>query len=358
MSFSFGSLCSGIEGAAVAFADLPWRRAYCAEVEPFCCDLLKTRYPNTPNFGDITIAQGFPYVDLLVAGTPCQSFSAAGKRKGFDDIRGQLALRFVEILDATRPRWVLWENVPGVLSSGGGKDFGTFLGALAEVGYGLAWRVLDARFFGVAQRRRRVFVVGYFGNPRPASEVLFGESPRRGDVAAPRKVQPGQDVVGQDAAGVVGFRDRAKPSGEPDAVSTLTAGRELVGVLGISSSSKSVHYVEESPTLCASGGTSGRYRGVIGFSGDATPKHDAEISPTLRAQQGGEGVGVISPTLFRRLTVTEWERLQGFPDGYTAIAGASDSKRRRALGNSFAVPVVKWVGERIADVNNQIKGSE
>lgn len=324
MTFSYGTLCSGIEGAAVAFGGLPWRHAYCAEVEPFCRDLLAARYPDAPNFGDITTATGFPNVNLLVAGTPCQSFSQAGKRRGLDDLRGQLALRFVEILDETRPRWILWENVPGVLSSGEGRDFAAFLEALAQVGYGFAWRVLDSRFFGVAQRRRRVFVVGYLRAWRPAANVLFGEAARRGDATAPRTAQRGTPNSSGRAAGVVGF--------------TRT--------------SDVTHAVDPTPTLSGQG--KDRCYGVIGFTGDPTPKHADDATPTLRAQQGGEGVGVVAPNLFRRLTVTEWERLQGFPDGYTALPGASDSKRRKALGNSFAVPVVRWIGERIAAENTEL----
>ena len=126
----YGTLCSGIEGAAVAFADFGWQHAYCAEVDGFCCDLLAHHYPGVPNLGDITTAQ-FPAVDLIVAGTPCQSFSVAGNRAGLDDPRGQLALRFVEILRETKPQWIIWENVPGVLSSSKGADFAAFIGALS-----------------------------------------------------------------------------------------------------------------------------------------------------------------------------------------------------------------------------------
>ena len=142
------------------------------------------------NLGDMTkiteeMIDGSP-VDLLVGGTPCQSFSVAGLRGGLADPRGNLALRFVQLAAVMQPRWIVWENVPGVLSSGKGRDFGTFLGALGELGYGFAYRVLDAQWFGVAQRRRRVFVVGYLGDWRRAAAVLFeresvfGNPPTRG----------------------------------------------------------------------------------------------------------------------------------------------------------------------------------
>jgi DNA (cytosine-5)-methyltransferase 1 len=112
-------------------------------------------------------------IDLLVGGTPCQSFSVAGLRKGLEDPRGNLMLTYVGILDKFRPKWCIWENVPGVLSSNGGRDFGAFLGALGELGYGWSYRVLDAQHFGVPQRRRRVFVVGCLGDWTSPAKVLF-----------------------------------------------------------------------------------------------------------------------------------------------------------------------------------------
>jgi DNA (cytosine-5)-methyltransferase 1 len=137
-------------------------------------------------------------IDLLVGGTPCQSFSVAGLRKGLEDPRGNLALVYCGILDRFKPKWFVWENVPGVLSSSGGRDFGSFLGAVAELGYGFAYRVLDAQYFGVAQRRRRVFVVGCLGDWRSAAEVLFEPESLRGD--SPPSREKGQEVAGTIAA--------------------------------------------------------------------------------------------------------------------------------------------------------------
>ena len=174
----YGSVCSGIEAASVAWHSLGWEAQWFSEIEHFPSEVLKYRFPNVPNLGDMTQLNQFQQfneqpIDLLVGGTPCQSFSVAGLRKGLADPRGNLMLTFLSIADAKKPKWILWENVPGVLSSNGGKDFGTFLGALGELGYGFAYRVLDAQHFGVAQRRRRVFVVGYLGDWRPAAAVLF-----------------------------------------------------------------------------------------------------------------------------------------------------------------------------------------
>ena len=185
------SVCSGIEAATVAWHPLGWEAAGFAEIEAFPAAVLAHHYPAVRNYGDMTKHKEWDLgaIDLLVGGTPCQSFSVAGLRKGLDDPRGNLMLTYLAIADQRRPRWLVWENVPGVLSSNGGKDFGTFLGALAELGYGFAYRVLDAQYFGVAQRRRRVFVVGYLGNWRPAAAVLFEPESLRGDTAPSRETR-------------------------------------------------------------------------------------------------------------------------------------------------------------------------
>jgi DNA (cytosine-5)-methyltransferase 1 len=183
------SVCSGIEAATVAWHPLGWTAAAYSEIEKFPSQVLAHHYPDVPNVGDMTKFKEWNLgpIDLLVGGTPCQSFSVAGLRKGLDDPRGNLMLTFLAIADQYRPRWLVWENVPGVLSSNGGKDFGTFLGALGELGYGFAYRILDAQYFGVAQRRRRVFVVGYLGDWRAAAAVLFERHSLSGDSAPSRE---------------------------------------------------------------------------------------------------------------------------------------------------------------------------
>ena len=284
----FGSVCSGIEAASVAWKPMGWAPAWFSEIDPFCCALLEQRHPGTPNLGDMMGIDGHAGpIDVLVGGTPCQSFSVTGLRKGVDDARGNLALRFVELARHYKPRWILWENVAGVLSSNGGRDFGSIVGALAELGYGWAYRVLDLREWGIPQRRRRLFLVGHYGSDRKAFAALFDERTTRQDgrpAEAPQQADPGLP-------------------------------------------------------------------GVIGWTGDTTPKFGVGCIPTLRAFQGGEGVGIIAGGIARRLTVREWERLQGFPDDYTAIdyrgKPASDNVRCQAVGNSFPVPIVRWIGERI-----------
>ena len=170
------SVCSGVEAATVAWHSLGWKPVGFSEIEKFPSAVLQHHYPQVTNYGDMTKYKEWDInesVGLLVGGTPCQSFSVAGLRKGLEDPRGNLALTYVGILDRFRPKWFIWENVPGVLSSNRGRDFGSFLGAVAECGYGFAYRVLDAQYFGVPQRRRRVFVVGCLGDWESPAKVLF-----------------------------------------------------------------------------------------------------------------------------------------------------------------------------------------
>jgi DNA (cytosine-5)-methyltransferase 1 len=184
------SVCSGIEAATVAWHPLGWNPVGFSEIEPFPSQVLKHHYPTVPNLGDMTKFKEWEIesnIDVFVGGTPCQSFSVAGLRKGLDDPRGNLMLTYLAIADKFCPKWLVWENVPGVLSSNGGKDFGTFLGGLGELGYGFAYRILDAQYFGVAQRRRRVFVVGYLGDWRPAAAVLFERHSLQGNSAPSRE---------------------------------------------------------------------------------------------------------------------------------------------------------------------------
>ena len=201
----YGSVCSGIEAATAAWHPLGWRASFFSEIEAFPRSVLAHHYPETPLHGDFTTIQAGEYepIDLLVGGTPCQSFSVAGLRGGLDDDRGNLALEYLRLADRLRPRWLVWENVPGVLSSNGGRDFGAILGGMVELGYGVAYRVLDAQYFGVAQRRRRVFVVGYLGDWRRAAAVLFERHSLSGNPAPRRE-------AGKGFAGVLtgGARER------------------------------------------------------------------------------------------------------------------------------------------------------
>ena len=178
------SVCSGIEAATTAWHPLGWEAVGFSEIEPFPSQVLAHHYPNIKNYGDMTKHEEWDIkpgsIDLLVGGCPCQSFSVAGLRQGLKDPRGNLSLTFLAIAERLRPRWVVFENVPGLLSSSGGRDLASFLGALGNLGYGWAYRVLDAQWVrtqqhprAVPQRRRRIFVVGCLGDPTAAATVLF-----------------------------------------------------------------------------------------------------------------------------------------------------------------------------------------
>lgn len=183
------SLFSGIEAASVAWEG--WEPVAFSEIEPFPCALLEYRFPNVPNLGDITkidwkeVSEKYGAIDLIVGGSPCQSFSVAGGRAGLDGESG-LMFEYLRAVHDLRPRWVLWENVPGVFSIDNGRAFGTLISQLQGFGYGCAWRVLDAQFFGVAQRRRRVFVVGCLGEVGSAAAVLFERTSVSGNTQTSR----------------------------------------------------------------------------------------------------------------------------------------------------------------------------
>ena len=330
------SVCSGIASETVAWHRLGWECAAFAEVDPHASAVLAGRYPEVPNRGDFRTIQGGEHgpIDLVVGGTPCQSFSVAGLRKGLDDDRGNLALEYCRLVGRLGPRWVVWENVPGVLSSKGGRDFGAVLGALAELGYGFAYRILDAQFVrveshprAVPQRRRRVFVVGHLGDWRPPCGVLLEPEGLRG-------VPPPRREAGQEVAGTIGTR--------------ATAG----GGLGTDFESQGGLVV--SPTV-----TSKWAKGVGGPAGDECQNlvlHQG-VAPPLTGNpygdhQSREGLLVASGMSVRRITPREAERLQGFPDDWTLVPyrgkPMANGPRYRVIGNAIAVNVISWIGRRMA----------
>lgn len=376
------SVCSGIEAATVAWHPLGWNPVGFSEIEQFPSAVLLHHYPEVTNFGDMTKYKewelGTDRLDLLVGGTPCQSFSVAGLRKGLDDPRGNLALVYCGMLDYFRPKWFVWENVPGVLSSSGGRDFGSFLGAVAELGYGFSYRVLDAQYFGVAQRRRRVFVVGHLGNWQRAAAVLFERQSLCRDTAPRRETREETAKcltrgVGQrydpetesliPSYGIPGNWIGRKPENGGNAVEPM---HDVSPCLTKTDRHGVAFGVGEKPDLahCLRSGASKADKhesttyvtqpiGFDAYNNDVT----GDVSKTIDTGQDYHHV----PNLWqgmavRRLTPVECERLQGFPDNYTNIPyknkqESPDGPRYKALGNSMAVPVMKWIGERIAKVD-------
>lgn len=443
----YGSICSGIEAATVAWEPLGWKAAWFSEIEAFPSAVLAERWPDVENLGDMTKiavavrAGEVQAPDVMVGGTPCQAFSIAGLRNGLADARGQLTLSYVELANAIddkrRERGeeeaiLVWENVPGVLSS---KDnaFGCFLAVLAGESSELqpaggkwthagcvsgpqrviAWRTLDAQFFGVAQRRRRVFVVASARKDIDPAAVLFELNSVRRDTPSRREPQSAVAALTARGVGTCGADDNqaqaghlfafggGNTSGEIDVAACLTAKGQRID---FDVETFAVHGTQDPDTnhevAHTLGGNHGQENACIAFSykdhgADAT----VDLSPTIRAGnsntshansgqppaiafaensqaqirlQGGTGhlggplsagggkpgqgyPAVISNMSVRRLTPVECERLQGFPDNHTLIswrgkdrADCPDGPRYKAIGNSMAVPVMRWIGERIA----------
>jgi len=216
------SVCSGMEAATVAWHHMGWTPVGFSEIEPFPSQILKHHYPTIPNYGDLTKFKEWPIergaIDLLVGGTPCQAFSVAGLRQGLADPRGNLALTFLALADHLRPKYILWENVPGVLSSSKGEDFASFISALAELRYGFAWRVCDAQHFGVPQRRKRIFLLAIegAGNWRTAAEILFERKSLCGDIEE-------SDQEGESITSDAGASSKASRKWPADIACTLNA---------------------------------------------------------------------------------------------------------------------------------------
>jgi DNA (cytosine-5)-methyltransferase 1 len=454
----FGSVCSGIEAASVAWHPLGWEAAWLSEIEPFPCAVLKHHYPDVPNYGDMTLLPDrilsgeVEAPDLFCGGTPCQAFSVAGLRNSLDDARGNLSLTFVGIANAIdhvrsvrrdSPAIIFWENVPGVLNT---KDnaFGCFLGALAGESdpviapgdkwsnagcvYGpqrtVAWRVLDAQYFGVAQRRRRVFVVASARDDINPAEILFEFEGVRRDIAPRREAR--QEVAGTIAArfgisrnnheecvvaptltadfgdklgqnnqhidsqkggmfvpsfmqptfaiqgSMIGRSDSAGPQGDGINVEVCftqnTIDRHAVAHTQIfenHGTDSRIKPVEVCPTVTSRWGTGGNnvplsMQPILGgwdYENNAHGPNDV-TGPLLKGSptEGGRPLPAIAlqSMAVRRLTPTECERLQGFPDNYSNIPWrgkleSPDGPRYKALGNSWAVPVVRWIGKRIQE---------
>jgi DNA (cytosine-5)-methyltransferase 1 len=385
------SVCSGIEAATVAWHDMGWKPIGFSEIEKFPSQLLQHHYPHVTNYGDMTKFKEWNInepVNLLVGGTPCQSFSVAGLRKGLEDPRGNLMLTYLGIADKFKPKWLLWENVPGVLSSNGGEDFACLLKGMAELGYGFAYRVFDAQHFGVPQRRKRVFVVGCLGDWRSAAKVLFESESLQRDITPSReKRKETTDTLIPSVANCLqttcndysradGFNMITESVGAIDLKpisKTLTASYGMGGAdldikpLVLEPQAYNITfcdangtrkdrpngglYVNETDTsnTLTSAGVGTNIMETYTFPADMNflPSFNPKVSNTL-IRKGN--MSVTTNMRVRRLTPIECERLQGFPDSYTNTPTASDSTRYKALGNSMAVPVMKWIGQRINEL--------
>lgn len=303
------SLFSGIEAASAAWAPLGWEPVAFSEIDPYACKVLERHYPDVPNVGDICEADwsGFAGdVDLVVGGSPCQSFSLAGLQRALDDPRGRLMFEYVRAVDELRPRFCLWENVSNVLRVDDGAPFRQLLSELDRLGYAVAYRVLRADYFGVPQARRRVFLLGALGDPETCADVLLGdnvlsptERPEYPEPAAGSNLPSPFTISSFDSHGMKSDNPR---SGYRRSVTSKTL----------------------DTTCCNPGCNQG---GMVIVDSPAT------------------SCGTIAP---RRLTHIECERLQGFDDEWTSVDGArADAPRYACIGNSIAVPVLRYIGERL-----------
>ena len=397
------SIFSGIGAPESAWLPLGFEFVFNAEIEPFPCAMLKHHYPETENLGDVTNYEQWPdrHFHVLVGGSPCQSFSVAGLRKGLDDPRGNLMLTFGAITARYRPDWFVWENVPGVLSSNGGRDFACFLGLLTgqvveppadgwensgilsgiNSAYGVAWRILDAQYFGVAQRRRRVFVVGHIGGKwQRATAVLFERESLCGNPPPSRKKREG--IAPEISARTKGGGGLGTDFDCDDGLVTPTLTCEGDAHSGFRDEHGILAHALRADGFDASEDGTGRGTPLVvgsltskGPAANGAPEVDGghyipQICGTISdgAHQGGGLNGqdaysgrIINTTSVRRLTPVECSRLQGFPDDFTLIpiktraSGkvnySKDGPRYKALGNSMAVPVLRWIGQRIISVN-------
>lgn len=364
----FGSVCSGIEAASVAFNPLGWKAAWFSEIEAFPSRVLAHHFPSVPNLGDMTtlpariLSGEVEAPDVLCGGTPCQAFSIAGLRKSLGDARGNLSLTFCEIanaIDTKRresgkpPAIVLWENVLGCLSTDD-NFFACFLGALAGEDVALepaggkwsnagcvfgperavAWRVIDAQHFGVAQRRRRVILIACPLERAHPTQILFEFEGMRRDSAPSRP--EGQEVA-SSLTGSSGGVD------ENDAVGGLIQPYKVANCLtrrmhkGINTTLDEGH----TPVL------------AFRVAGDGAAYQTEEHTAPLTTRTDPNAQLVTTSVQVRKLLPVECERLMGFPDFWTDIPGASDTARYKALGNSWPVPMIRWVGARIDEAVRQ-----
>lgn len=346
------SLFSGIEAASVAWKDLDWECVGVCEIDKFASAVLKHHYPTVPNYGDITTLSEEKLNEiknthadeplLVIGGSPCQSFSICGRKEGLDDPRGNLMFEYVRVVETLQPKYFIWENVPNVLSKGMSAAFGTLLRSMVECGYSIGWRVLDAQHFGVAQRRRRVFLIGCIGEESPF-EILFESQSMQGSSESSRKVQ-------QD--------NPSNTTSSPSKHHRVRPKLEFVSMLKNTQSSTSCYEpADVSFTLTANMGTGG---GHVPMISDPKPTRNKVGTLCARDFKGpsrewvNQGKFIPHMGKVRKLTPIECERLQGFPDNYTRISwnGKDEdncpvSPRYKTLGNSMAVPVMRWLGERI-----------
>lgn len=352
---TFGSLFSGIGGFDLGLERAGWKCAWQVEINPHCQRVLEKHWPDAPKYGDIREVTELEPVDLVCGGFPCQDFSVAGRRAGLAGQRSGLFYEFARIVRVLLPQWVVIENVPGLLSSNHGQDMAVVIGSLAQLRYGVSWRVLDAQYDGVAQRRRRVFIVGHLGTPWSASaKVLFEPESLSWD-SAPNKGEGKNRIAPTISSSGAGTSRTGNSRTEAGSLIPMIA-HSLTTREGQRMSAEETYIIQDTAdTLTgnwhhSNGAKAGNNAGMI----------NPVITHTLRsrgfdASEDGTGRGTpIIPAvveeqtlIVRRSTPLETTRLMGFPDDWLDDLNLSDSKKYEMVGNAVVPAVVEWIGKRI-----------
>jgi DNA (cytosine-5)-methyltransferase 1 len=335
-----GSTFTGVGGADLGLEQAGFRVAWQCELNAWKRSVLAAHWPNVPIHDDITTLHDPPPVDLMIGGFPCQDLSVAGKRKGFDGERSVLAFEFLRLAESLRPRWLLLENVPGLLSSNRGRDLARLLDEVGTIGYGWAYRILDARYFGVPQRRRRVFICARRADadidPRSASELALRALWEGGSGDPTPGWPPRQDAP-------------ADAGSSSDGGSALGDG--IAGTL-------TRRYAKGIKTTIDDGAIAFRKSKRAQTDHDDETWVEADETNTLNRFDTGDTratQAIIDSMMVRRLTPVECERLMGWPDNWTAPDGvkASDSKRYAACGDGIVSWVAYWIGQRIRMIEEE-----
>jgi len=355
------SLFTGIGGFDLGFERAGINVSAMCESDTQARNVLSKHWPDVPIFDDVKDIDGkqFGAIDVISGGFPCQDISLAGKRKGLAGEKSGLWWEFHRIISEAKPKWVVIENVAGLMSSGGRRDLGAIIGSLGELGYLGGYRVLDARYFGVAQRRRRMFIVASFGNDG-GGKVLFEPESLPGDLEKSRQEKQ------KNSGSIVSSSESGGLLAESGVVASLT---KSFGGAGPDAQHAQNGWLV--PTVNTGGGKPGQRYPVLDFQAySITPKsgggNDLRVSEikqsnslTAIGQHHDRGTKIldISNLRVRRITPTECERLMGFPDNWTAVGGdgqqISNTARYRLCGNAVVVSISEWLGKRLVDVHTR-----
>lgn len=399
MTLTHGSLFTGVGGFDLGFSRAGIETLWMVEWDKHCQTVLRDRFPGVPLYGNITEVDGttLPPVDIISFGSPCQGLSAAGQRRGLEDERSNLFYEAIRIIRDVRPQIAVWENVPGAFSSAGGADFEAVLDSLADIGaLDIAWRVLDSRFFGVPQRRRRIYLVADFRDERAGEILSLADGLRRFAPKNRRKGQEG-DASADAGAAMCGVPDVAGPLGTP---SRGGQRQDLDGMTYIPELADTLRFASDNPA--SHGKVNGTDRGTLipepvtyrkSRRAQSVEDHETwvesdeantvntfdvgdvrattvivepeptywdggQVDDTLDASMAVKGqmmpekrrmFAVVQGWRVRRFTPRETERLQGFPDDHTLVSGMSDTQRYRQMGNAVTVNVTEYLGRAIAE---------